>query len=168
MTADEKKLADALIKEASTLQVHQRGDVLNQYSSLISAAATRHAMERPRNRDASLTATGIVALPVPSIGRTVIYTLSAQDAEEINRRRTTGPDIAGRIKEEKWPLGAQAHIGNSVAEGNEFPAVVVRTWDGDVVNLRVILDGSDDYWATSRSRHDDDGEAGKWHWPPRV
>ena len=104
----------------------------------------------------------------PTIGLVVIYTLSPQDAEEINRRRTTGPAIAKRITENHWPLGAQAHIGNRVEQGMNFPMIIVRTW-GDTpesaVQGQVMLDGNDTYWATSRVCGE---QAGMWHWPERV
>ena len=92
---------------------------------------------------------------IPTIGRIVIYTLTDQDAEAINRRRTTGPEIAARIAAipREWPLGAQAHIGNSVEQGMSFPMVIVRTWGSDpssAVQGQVMLDGNDTYWATSR------------------
>jgi hypothetical protein len=65
---------------------------------------------------------------VPTIGRIVHYRLSADDAAQINRRRTSGVSIATRMKTFAgavespavvygWPEGAQAHIGNAVAEG---------------------------------------------------
>ncbi len=115
-------------------------------------------------------------------GRTVLYTLSAQDAEEITRRRTTGNSIADRIKEDKWPVGAQAHIGNPVQAGDTFPAVAVRvSGEGDYdppVNLQVLLDGNDVFWATSRHEDPDAGKVsagivaahkpGTWHWPARA
>lgn len=106
----------------------------------------------------------------PTIGRIVIYCLTAHDAEQINRRRTTGAKIAQRIEEGAWPSGAQAHIGNEAYEGAKFPAVVVRNWDGNMLNLKVMLDGTDEYWATSVHEnrpatgiHD----AGCWSWPER-
>lgn len=83
------------------------------------------------------------------IGQTVGYILTKQDAEKINRRRTDGPSIAERIKTQTWPLGAQAHIGNTVNEGDVFPAVVVKKWSETSVNLQVFLDGNDTYWVTS-------------------
>jgi hypothetical protein len=103
---------------------------------------------------------------VPTIGRVVLYTLTADDAEKINRRRTTGQSIAERIKAALWPIGAQAHIGNSVSGGMVFPATVVRTW-GDtpesVVNLQVYMDGNDIFWVTSA--HVSEGpEPGFYHW----
>lgn len=99
-----------------------------------------------------------------SIGRTVIYKLSAQDATEINRRRTSTQSISDRIKEEKWPIGAQAHIGNGASEGQQFPMVVVAVWTPNCVNGQVFLDGNDTFWALSRGRGD---AAGQWDWPQR-
>jgi len=118
---------------------------------------------------------------IPSIGRIVHYRLSAQDAIEINRRRTTGYKIQERMKEQRvavpgggpdvavygWPEGAQAHIGNDVKEGDVFPMLIVRVWGTDPsssVNGQVYLDGNDVYWATSRSCGD---QSGQWVWPSR-
>lgn len=107
---------------------------------------------------------------IPTVGRIVLYTLTAEDAAQINRRRTTGKDIAARIAAtpREWPLGAQAHIGNEVSEGQEFPMVVVRTWGADptsAVNGQVLLDGNDVFWVTSVCV----GEGpGTWRWPLRV
>lgn len=117
---------------------------------------------------------------VPSIGRIVHYQISAQDAEEITRRRTTGKSIAARMKQEVqlrdgtqpavfgWPAGAQAHIGNDVKEGDMFPMLIVRVWGTDptsCVNGQVFLDGNDVFWALSRSAGD---RPGTFAWPQRV
>ena len=91
----------------------------------------------------------------PSIGRIVHYCLAAPDVAEIMRRRTTGADIAARIKEDRWPIGAQAHVGNPVAPGDVFPMVIVSVYPDDpvgMVNGRVLLDGSDEFWATRRQQ----------------
>jgi hypothetical protein len=114
---------------------------------------------------------------IPTIGRTVFYRLSEQDAAEINRRRTTGQSIAARMRVvtdfgkdgaeiTAWPAGAQAHIGNAVEAGHVFPMVIVKTWgstEDSAVNGQVFLDGNDTFWATSRMRGDQDGH---WQWPP--
>jgi hypothetical protein len=82
---------------------------------------------------------------IPSVGRVVHYRLSAQDVEQIMRRRTTDTRVAegllwgtaGRHREalpaqlesgdlRAWPAGAQAHLGNKVAEGDTFPMLIVR------------------------------------------
>jgi hypothetical protein len=97
------------------------------------------------------------------LGEPVVYVLSGEDAAQINRRRTSGASIAERISKEGWPIGAQAHIGNAVAEGHKFPGVVVSVNDPDSANLQVFLDGNDVFWATSR--HFDGGKSplpGTW------
>jgi hypothetical protein len=98
----------------------------------------------------------------PTIGRIVIYKLSQEDADQINRRRTHGQSIAERIKEDKWPIGAQAHIGNEVQVGQQFPMIIVAVWSDTCVNGQVLLDGTDNYWALSRAPGD--GEQ-QWHFP---
>lgn len=117
---------------------------------------------------------GLSLIPVvpqkATIGRTVIFKLSEQHAAEINRRRTTGYSIGERIKlncnsQTLWPLGAQAHIGNEVHAGDEFPMTVVRVWSDYCVNGQVFLDGNDTYWATSVSHGEHNG---MWQWPPMV
>lgn len=121
----------------------------------------------------------------PTTGRTVLYTLTAQDAEAVNRRRTNGRAIAERMKlsveatpetqaDAKifgWPAGAQAHIGNPVSEGEIVPLVVVRVWPNEFgegvpgVNGQAFLDGNDALWITSAK---EGTEPGTWAWPPRV
>lgn len=113
--------------------------------------------------------------PVISIGRTVLYVITEQDAECINRRRTFPSSISDRVKDGTWPLGAQAHIGNPVRAKDIYPAIAVRVFAQNVceitqntpVNLKVLLDGSDSYWATSR-HEDPGGTPGTWHWPKRI
>lgn len=97
----------------------------------------------------------------PTPGRIVLYRLTDADANLITQRRgTAGP-------------------GNPVAAGQAYPAMVVRTFGGgDAVNLQVLLDGFDTYWATSREQGEPPaGEKqatpgnippGTWCWPPRV
>lgn len=98
----------------------------------------------------------------PSIGRIVHYTLTDYDANAINKRRV---DFAEHRRTEGYAdTGYVAHYGNEARAGDAYPALIVRTWGGSV-NLKVQLDGTDEYWATSRSQ----GEgAGFWNWPPRV
>ena len=106
----------------------------------------------------------------PTTGRIVLYTLSANDAVQINRRRTSGESIAARIKEEKWPLGAQAHIGNTASEGDVVPLLVVQVWPDECgpgshgVNGQAFLDGNDQLWVTSVC---EGTGPGTWGWPRR-
>lgn len=119
-----------------------------------------------------------------SLGRIVHYTLTAQDAEEINRRRTDSYKIRALIEQDKWSMGAQAHIGNGAQAGQIYPAMVIRVWgETGCSNLQVFLDGNDQYWATSRNPSPpvldaegcsfpdaptgDQSVPGFWHWPPR-
>lgn len=101
--------------------------------------------------------------PTPTIGRIVLYCLSEQDVEAIQRRRTTGPDIARRLQDGSWPQGAQAHIGNDVAVGHVLPAMVVKVYSENCVNLKVMLDGTDTFWATSK-QVSDEPTPGTFHW----
>ncbi len=95
-------------------------------------------------------------------GRIVYFVFDEQSAEEVMRRRTTGPSIAERLKLQAWPAGAQAHIGNDVLAGSICPAMIVAAW-GTSVNLKVMLDGSDIYWATSVP-FSGEKQPRTWHW----
>ncbi len=115
----------------------------------------------------------------PTIGRIVHYVLTAENAEQINRRRTTGASIAQRIgamvlSEDGtatgalWPVGAQAHIGNVVSEGDVVPMTIIRVWSEGLVNGQAMLDGNDALWVTSAHCSTAVGGApGCWNWPPR-
>jgi hypothetical protein len=96
---------------------------------------------------------------IPTPGRIVLYTLTSQDAFQINKRREDAR------REGAGETGKIVHVGNTAAPGELYPAMVVRTFGGQNVNLQVMLDGNDTFWATSRPEGDD---AGAWHWPPRV
>lgn len=82
---------------------------------------------------------------VDRAGQHVVYTLGEDDVARITRAR------------EGAPFGTH----NSVEVGQRFPAFIVRDWGG-CANLRVLLDGRDDHWATSVS----EGQGpGKWREP---
>ncbi len=106
-------------------------------------------------------------------GRIVHYVVSESNAAEIARRRTTSVSIAERIKVLAWPVGAQAHLGNEIKAGDVLPAIILRVWSDSsgCSNIKVFLDGSDEYWATSVS-YEEDGRPGSWHWttpaPPQA
>lgn len=108
----------------------------------------------------------------PSVGRIVHYKMAQYDADAINKRRADavafqrgnpGPVTPGQL----GASGHQLHVGNSIAAGDVYPAMVVRVFDptSGTSNLQVLLDGNDTYWATSRKEGD---EPGSWSWPPRV
>jgi hypothetical protein len=109
---------------------------------------------------------GYPLLMIPSIGRIVHYTLTEQDAEQINRRRADAQAQIGWHREHK--TGAVVHIGNSVAEGDVYPLLITRTWgdqEDSAVNGQVFLDGSDTLWVTSVTQGTG---ARQWVEPPRA
>jgi hypothetical protein len=87
----------------------------------------------------------------------------------------SGPVSVGRIVHyrmalydvENYVVTPHGSVGNRPNQGDAYPAVVVRLnhAESGSVNLQVFLDGSDSYWATSRTEGD---EPGHWFWPPRT
>ena len=100
---------------------------------------------------------------IPSIGRIVHYTLSAQDAEQVNRRRDDARRNTRQITEAQ--AGYVAHVGNDVRAGDVYPLVITRTWGStpeSAVNGQVLLDGNDLLWVTSVQQ----GEGERTWWSP--
>ncbi|MEE4540975.1 hypothetical protein V2S66_03205 [Streptomyces sp. V4-01] len=103
-------------------------------------------------------------MPAPTIGRIVHYTLTAADADAINKRRSDftafGQTLAGTPDPgHRGATGHVAHVGNHARAGAICAAMIVQTFDGHAANLQVHLDGTDTYWATSRTEGDGEG-----HW----
>ncbi|WP_049820083.1 hypothetical protein [Bradyrhizobium japonicum] len=85
---------------------------------------------------------------VPTIGRIVLYRLCDNDVISIHKQR------------------GRAFAGNEPRAGAVLPAMIVAVWGSTpdaCVNLKVMLDGEDTLWATSRNRGDGEGQ---WHWMP--
>jgi hypothetical protein len=110
----------------------------------------------------------------PTVGRIVHYQLHDSDADQVNRRRADASAFRHSVRQlatqpqsgERGRTGHVEHFGNEVSEGSVYPAVVVAVFgNGEHVNLKVLLDGNDDYWATSRPEGD---TPGTWAWPPRA
>ena len=55
--------------------------------------------------------------------------------------------------------------GNRVIEGDIVAAIITAVHSDTCVNLKALVDGPADYWASSRELGDDPGQ---WNWPPRV
>ncbi|WP_329013267.1 hypothetical protein OG271_04085 [Micromonospora rifamycinica] len=91
----------------------------------------------------------------PTLGSTVLYTLTEQDAANINQRRT---DLT--------IIGLRVFAGIEAEPGQTFPATVTHV-DGDAANVQVALDGTDVFWAPSRTEGEP-GEQGHWVWPPTI
>jgi hypothetical protein len=110
----------------------------------------------------------------PSPGRIVLYTLTAADAIDINRRRRRAECALNQRPDPDEAIlpGAMLHAGNTVDEGDVFPAVIIRVFSSEVgtSNLQVLLDGNDTFWATSRGQvaADSTDKKGLWSEPPRV
>lgn len=93
------------------------------------------------------------------IGYIGVYTMTADDANQVNRRRTDAALTMGientRIPPEVRPagapgrLGTQRHVGKDHALGDQLPCIVVFTPDGILADLQVFLDGNDTLWLTS-------------------
>lgn len=90
---------------------------------------------------------------IPSVGRIVVYKLTEQDADAINKRRK---DAATHLDTHRINSnGVQIHVGNSVTAGDVFPMIITRAWgatENSSVNGQVLLDGNDLFWATSVSQ----------------
>ncbi len=104
------------------------------------------------------------------VGSRVLYCLSAQDVEAVHRRRVEPGDIHARIEAGNWPIGAQAHTGERVTEGQYLPLDVVylgpeekngSTW----ISGRVLLPGNDILWVGNVSYGSD---AGQWTTVPEI
>ena len=99
---------------------------------------------------------GAVRRQAPTLGRIVLYRLTAEDVAAIGRQRLAG---------------GQDHVGNSVVAGEAVVGIIVAVWPAEFgpdepgVNLQVLLDGRDSYWVTSAR---EGYEPGQWSWPPRV
>lgn len=87
---------------------------------------------------------------IPTIGRIVHYTLSEQDAAQINALR-----------------GSSTFKANPAAEGDVYPMMIVRVWGNSpdsAVQGQVFIDGNFTLWATSVSH----GEGPRaYAWPER-
>lgn len=99
------------------------------------------------------------------LGAILLYTLTAKNAEQINRRRTSGAAIQRQLSRNppEWPAGAQAHIGADVAEGDVCPLMVTKIWPSGRVNGKVFLDGNDVLWVTDIAARTSDQQSGAWH-----
>jgi hypothetical protein len=104
---------------------------------------------------------------IPTVGRIVLYSLSEDDAQRINKRRNDAVASAHEHKLNPEATGKQVHIGNIATAGDVYPMIIVRTWGitpTSSVNGQVMLDGNDTLWVTSVSVGE--GER-RFAWPTR-
>jgi hypothetical protein len=109
----------------------------------------------------------------PTVGRIVHYRLTEEDAEHVNRRRTTSVSVQERMPLvvdyvhghaiHAWPQGAQAHIGLPAFDGQELPMLITRV-RVESINGQVFLEGNDVLWVVDIREGIQNGQ---WHWPER-
>ena len=118
-------------------------------------------------------------MTVPTPGRTVLYKLTAQDAEQIRAQRqpTYHESQPGLIGPGNKVTTVYNKTGNVASAGDVYPLIITRVW-GDTeescVNGQVLLDGNDALWVTSVQQCLDATVAPdslperQWMFPPRV
>ncbi len=89
-----------------------------------------------------------------AIGRIVQFVFDQQSVDAVTRQRA-------------MIVSGYQETGNQVMVGDIYPAMVVRRWANTTVNLKVMLDGTDTYWAQSVPFDVAKG-LGTWHWPDRL
>lgn len=108
---------------------------------------------------------GIMRAPRPAIGRIVHYTVTGDQARQINNRRAHAD--AHRSAHKAAANGTVVHVGSSVSEGRRFPMIITAVHGDDphsLVNGQVFLDGNDSLWVTSVARGT---QPGNYDWPQR-
>jgi len=85
-------------------------------------------------------------------GRIVYFVFDQQSVDAVQRQR--GIVVSGHQE-----------TGNQVMVGDIYPAMVVRVWSGNAgsINLKVMLDGTDTFWATSVP-FSEEKTLRSWHW----
>lgn len=87
-----------------------------------------------------------------TVGAIVLYTLTADDADAVNRRRGYADLKKNHSMDPGFTVvatGEQVHIGNEAHEGDVLPMLVVAEHGSGYVNGQVFLDGTDTLWVTS-------------------
>jgi hypothetical protein len=101
-----------------------------------------------------------------SIGRIVLYTLTAEDVKQIDWRRDLEiEERNGKITPDtiRYPIGLLAFIGHKVQAGDTFPLVITRVGSYSVGG-QAMLDGPDCFWVVDAR---EGVGPGTWRWPER-
>lgn len=85
----------------------------------------------------------------PTLGMHVLYRLTTENADHINRRRLDAERSMAEIQRDQ--RGYVAHVGSYAQEGQVYPGQVVRLFESvpQEANLQVALDGNDALWVCS-------------------
>ena len=89
------------------------------------------------------------------LGDIVLYQLTKDDAEIINRRYRHASHNQDLMRVSK--TGYQAHFGNAVGEGTVVVLIVTQVWSSTCINGQAILDSNDSLWVTSACKGEDPG-----------
>lgn len=98
--------------------------------------------------------------PPITVGRVVHYCMSETDCADVKHQRLLNGQTSN-----------DGTVGNEPHPGSVYPAIVVAVWSATGANLKVLLDGPDEYWATSRLLDESVGDEpmqGSWRWPTRT
>ena len=104
----------------------------------------------------------------PTLGRIVFMRLSSEQKSDAESRRISADDVQRNIRDGKWPLGAQSHVGNNVPD--VVPMIVTAVHPdlfgpgNDGVNGQAFLDGNDTLWIIKAA---EGVGPGQWSWPVR-
>ena len=108
---------------------------------------------------------------VPTVGRSVHYTLTEDDCREIASQRAGVVANVPLSDGQSSMAIVDVWYGNTHYLGDTLPMGIVAVNSNESVNGQVVLDGNDVLWKSSAMyTTDSDGQAqiGCWHWPPRV
>lgn len=82
---------------------------------------------------------------IGAVGDVVLYRLAHHDVTRGAERRTTG---------------TSPRSGNPLAAGEQYPMLIVRTWDSTHASVQgqVFVDGDYTLWVTSVKQGDEEGQ----------
>lgn len=106
-----------------------------------------------------------VPTALPTLGRVVMYKLTERDAQKVDGQRADGRNRGSTVRAgtvcPAFVVGHNRSVRSAVDEnGKPAPDIVSES-----INLKVQLDGTDEYYVKGVTMGPDDGQA---QWPARV
>lgn len=96
----------------------------------------------------------------------------ATDAERVIQPATIGRIVHLHPNAHHRKYIDEMARGNPIDPTQPVPAVIVRVWGPEMVNLKVLTDGKHDVWLTSIGsetfKGPDESPNSYWSWPARV